>query len=120
VYNLTGVVTIRKSAFFKHPGTGMWRHGDVFIQLCDGIPKDAHALKHVVLAKGEITGHAHQIEPRGAARLFENSNAMYLQVTARSATVIHEEHAPIELGKGTYRVWIQREYSPEEIRRVVD
>jgi len=34
--------------------------------------------------------------------------------------VVHEEHGPISLEPGTYRVWIQREYSPEAIRRVLD
>jgi hypothetical protein len=34
--------------------------------------------------------------------------------------VIHEEHQPITLEPGIYRVWQQREYTPEAIRRVVD
>jgi hypothetical protein len=35
-------------------------------------------------------------------------------------TVVHEEHRPITLTSGYYRVWRQREYSPEEIRVVRD
>jgi hypothetical protein len=41
-------------------------------------------------------------------------------VLADSATVTHEEHGPITLPRGTYRVWRQREYSPEAIRVVRD
>ncbi len=32
--------------------------------------------------------------------------------TGESATVTHEEHGPIRLEKGSYRVWRQREYVP--------
>lgn len=98
----------------------MWRHGDVFIQECGKIPANATALPHCMLAKGEITGHTHRIEERGVANLFRAEDSLYLRVTADSAAVTHEEHAPITLPKGAYRVWIQREYSPEAIRRVLD
>jgi len=98
----------------------MWRHGDVFIQACAGVPASATRLPHCILAKGELTGHAHRIEERDAAQLFRQDDMLYLRVTGDRATVIHEEHAPISLERGAYRVWIQREYSPEEIRRVLD
>ena len=98
----------------------MWRHGDVLIQSCKGIPKDAKRLPHCILAKGELTGHAHRVEGGRDAVLYEAADERYLEVTADTATVAHEEHGPVTLQRGTYRVWIQREYSPEEIRRVVD
>jgi hypothetical protein len=98
----------------------MWRHGDVFIQSCGGIPKTAKRLPHMILAKGEATGHAHRIAERDAASLWQTEDALYLDVSAEQATVQHEEHAPIALKRGAYRVWIQREYTPEAIRRVVD
>jgi hypothetical protein len=37
-----------------------------------------------------------------------------------AVTIIHEEHSPIPLARGFYRVWRQREYSPQEIRVVRD
>jgi hypothetical protein len=98
----------------------MWRHGDVLIQRCRSVPSSARKLPHVVLAKGEITGHAHRIAERDAASLWQQDDELYLQVTASKATVVHEEHGPIELNAGSYRVWIQREYTPQEIRRVID
>lgn len=98
----------------------MWRHGDVFIQSCMEIPDSAVKLPHCTLAKGEATGHAHRIEERGAAELFRGDDALYLGVTAPMATLVHEEHASISLPRGIYRVWIQREYTPKEIRRVID
>ena len=45
---------------------------------------------------------------------------MYLRVKACGATLIHQEHGPIRLPAGEYRVWRQREYSPKEIRIVRD
>ena len=44
----------------------------------------------------------------------------YVQLLAGSADLIHEEHATITLPQGIYLVWMQREYSPEAIRRVID
>ena len=40
------------------------------------------------------------------------SPARRICVTADSARIIHQEHAPILLPRGTYRVWQQREYTP--------
>jgi hypothetical protein len=98
----------------------MWRHGDVFLQKCEGLPTDARRLPHLILAKGELTGHAHRVLERDAASVWQTDDELYLDVTGDQATVSHEEHAPIQLNRGTYRVWIQREYTPEEIRRVID
>jgi hypothetical protein len=98
----------------------MYRHGDVFLAASDSLPEDARKLRHVVLAEGEITGHAHRVRERDVAELFQHGDDRYLNVFGERATLIHEEHAEIELPRGIYRVWIQREYSPEAIRRVVD
>jgi hypothetical protein len=98
----------------------MWRHGDVFIQACAGLPASASKLPHLILAKGELTGHAHRIAERESAELFRHDDVLYLRVTGVKATVTHEEHRSIALEPGVYRVWIQREYSPQEIRRVLD
>ena len=45
---------------------------------------------------------------------------LFVRVLADAVRVVHEEHQPITLPRGTYRVWGQREYSPEAIRRVLD
>ena len=96
------------------------RHGDVMIESSDSIPFRNRKLKHLILAHGEITGHSHRIKERDAAFLFETPKGLYLRVTSEHATVIHEEHHDIVLPKGDYRVWRQREYSPEEIRVIRD
>ena len=98
----------------------MWRHGDVLIATVDTIPNEARLQTHTTLARGEITGHSHRVAEPRSAQLFEANGLLFLKVLADTATVIHQEHKPITLPRGNYRVWIQREYTPTEIRRVVD
>lgn len=98
----------------------MWRHGDVLVATVDSIPENARLLHHTTLAHGELTGHSHRVKESGAAELYSLAGQLFLKVLADRATLVHEEHAPIALSSGTYRVWMQREYSPEAIRRIID
>jgi hypothetical protein len=34
--------------------------------------------------------------------------------------VVHDEHAPVDLPRGTYRVRRQRELEPRDVQRVAD
>lgn len=97
-----------------------YRHGDVLIEPIGQIPKRKKKLQHSTLAFGEITGHSHRIKETDAVVLFESSGILFIDVVNEFATVIHEEHDPIKLPKGFYRVWRQREYTPEEIRVIRD
>jgi hypothetical protein len=74
----------------------------------------------LVLAEGEMTGHSHRIEDPRSAELYETDSERYLRVVSSTATLLHEEHGPICLPQGDYRVWRQREYSPREVRLVRD
>ncbi|MDP6468112.1 MAG: hypothetical protein QF918_10255 [Pirellulaceae bacterium] len=98
----------------------LYRHGDVLIDGIETVPTGATRLKHLTLAEGEITGHSHRIEQRKSAELYRHRGQLYLKVVADRATVIHQEHHPIELPRGVYRVWRQREYTPERIITVRD
>jgi hypothetical protein len=98
----------------------MWRHGDVLIAAVKRIPAGAKKLPHRILAKGEITGHAHRVADTDDVALFEAGGEFFLSVQSGTATVLHEEHHPIRLSRGSYRFWIQREYTPAEIVRVRD
>lgn len=101
-----------------------YRQGDVFIERISALP-DAVVAKprdrgRVVLAYGEVTGHAHAIDA-SLAELFEaRDGVLYLRVTGGDAALKHEEHATIDVAPGVYRVVHQREYSPSENRRVAD
>ena len=98
----------------------LYRHGDLLVETVDEIPDDVRRLQHLVLAEGELTGHSHRIAEKHAATLYESGRDMFLRITEDLATLIHQEHGPIELPRGTYRVWRQREYSPREVRFVRD
>lgn len=95
-----------------------YRHGDVGIEKVSPPPRQGRkTLPHLVLAEGEATGHSHRV--KGNAVLYEWSEQLYLRVKSRSA-VVHQEHARIELPRGTYRIIQQREWSPKGPRRVID
>ena len=98
----------------------MWRQGDLFIAAIPSIPKAAKPRPGGVLVEGELTGHSHRIADLRTAEVLESGGGLFLRVSADAATIIHQEHGPITLSRGYYKVWGQREYSPEAIRRVLD
>lgn len=101
----------------------IYRQGDVLLKPIARIPKYTKPRGdkgRIVLAYGEVTGHAHaihdleQCDVRVAA-----DGRVYLKVKD-SVGLQHEEHGQIDVLPGNYEVIIQREYSPEEIRNVAD
>lgn len=110
----------------------LFRQGDVLIIRDDAAKAGAPIARdagRVVLAYGEVTGHAHAIHDQGAelfamaagSEEIERIVDRVLQVTGeRVVSLRHEEHSTIELPPGVYRVRIQSEYAPEAIRNVAD
>ena len=103
------------------------RQGDLLFTKVDGIPSDVRTKprKNGIIAEGEVTGHMHEIvdwSPSGGVAVLDNvEDDGEMFVTAKKNTVVtHPEHADIALEEGTWHVQRQREYTPEEIRRVVD
>lgn len=119
------------------------RQGDVQLQPvaklpngCKEVPVDGN---RIVLAYGEVTGHAHAIydhinqaaradeiadntiaRAQARARLLVAPNGeRYLEVNA-DVTLKHEEHRAHVIAPGIYRLPRQVEYSPAELRRVAD
>lgn len=104
----------------------MFRQGDVLIVPASEIPAAAVPVKRVhravVLAEGEVTGHAHRIIAEGA-ELFEIEGLedRFLRVlTEGGVDLVHEEHGIITLPVGDYVVRRQREYTPERNVQVLD
>ena len=101
----------------------MFRQGDVLIIPAAAIPAGAQRQRiegRIVLAEGEATGHAHALyEPEKVSLWAAANDERYLEVV-RPTALRHEEHAPIDLAPGLYRVVRQYEYTPEDIRRVAD
>lgn len=98
------------------------RQGDVLLISTDSIPAEAKPVPRdqgrVVLAYGEVTGHAHALMDR-EVELLATDALRYLRVD-RLSQLQHEEHSALMVEPGTYEVRIQREYSPEAIRNVAD
>src|SRR5258708_7145116 len=105
---------------FSKPRPTLWRQGDVYLIATADLPVAVRVGCRPVLAEGEATGHAHRLEDPASGQVFSVGQNLYLEVLADSATVVHEEHGPVTLPRGGYAIRIQREYSPQEIRRVVD
>ena len=99
----------------------MYRQGDVLI-----IPMHKQNFKQarkrkpengrVVLAYGEATGHAHTMDA-DAVRLFEavdDDDTMITEVLMvdQATLLTHQEHYPIRVPRGMYRIVHQREYVP--------
>ena len=82
----------------------------------------------LVLAEGEESGHRHAIrervtmfrDDRLARDIPEGLYIGHVQVGSAYARVTHEEHAPLTLPQGTYRVRRQRELGPRDVRVLAD
>jgi hypothetical protein len=82
----------------------------------------------MVLAEGEESGHRHAIRER--VTMFRDDRLArdipaglyvgHVQVSSPTARVTHDEHAPITLPRGTYRVRRQRELGPRDARVLAD
>lgn len=128
------------------------RQGDVLLIPVDLLPAECTEIlpdgNRIVLAHGEVTGHAHAIYDHAAdadpvarhidnrteateiadtalagakARLWQTPNgARFLEVSV-SVTLRHEEHTAHTVPPGIYKLPRQVEYTPQRsLRRVTD
>lgn len=102
----------------------MYRQGDILIVPTDGDKRridlsrsDVRSVGTPVVARGEATGHAHQIE--GDGELFLWQDTVFLRSHGQTR-LVHDEHDTIVIPEGEYRVVRQREYDEGEIRYVSD
>jgi len=102
------------------------RQGDVLIErMTRALPKQLKRQEpvngRIILAHGEATGHHHSIDADAADADWWKDDAGTQFVEVRTQTEVqHQEHAPIKLTPGRYRVRRQREYSPAGLRNVAD
>lgn len=100
----------------------LFQQGDCLLYRIEGIPSGARKDAGRVLAHGELTGHAHRLTEASDGLLVEIDGQLYVSVGPGGATITHEEHKPVELPQGDYRVGRVREYDhfAEEARQVRD
>lgn len=75
-----------------------------------------------VLAKGEVTGHAHTLETMDGVERYEMDGRRYLVVTSEGAiSISHEEHGVGLIEPGIHEERIDREFDyVEAISRTVE
>ena len=104
-------------------GTDMmvYQQGDVLL-LAASLPVGARKNAGRVLAHGEVTGHAHRLTEASDGLLVEIGGQLYLAVGPGGAEIVHEEHKPITLPLGDYKIGRVQEYDhfAEEARTVRD
>lgn len=112
-----------------------YRQGDVLLVPIDELPAELQPVERengrVILAHGEVTGHAHAIAD-DRAELFSDPTAdglisideaaeLYLLVHGdEPVELVHDEHSTIAVEPGAYKRIRQREYAPEATRLVAD
>lgn len=106
--------------------TQTYRQGDVLLIRVGSLPASTAPIERdrgrLVLAYGEVTGHAHVIDapPAEATLLTAQEERRFLALVA-DAPLIHEEHGRIDVPAGIYEVRIQEEWTDEmEPQRVLD
>jgi hypothetical protein len=102
-----------------------WRQGDIYFVKLDGEinSENATPVRNGIIAKGETTGHAHHVSPSSMAQgalLSLIGRSMFLRSPEAGATIVHDEHGPIELPVGSYAVVLQQEFDGLRWRQVLD
>jgi ribosomal protein L16 Arg81 hydroxylase len=100
----------------------MVRQGDVLYIPVDRIPDGAKLEDTKTVAYGEVTGHHHtmvELDTKSKAEVYTLEDQMFAKVLG-DVVVTHQEHNELVVEEGIYEIRIQREYTPEDIRRVLD
>lgn len=113
-----------------------YRQGDVLLVPIDEVPAVLAPIPRengrVILAHGEVTGHAHAIVDDRAELLgtpnvegglisIDEAAELYLLVHGdKPVELVHDEHDTIAVAPGAYKRIRQREYAPEATRLVAD
>ena len=93
-----------------------YRQGDILLCAVDSIPAGATPVRcdgdRVVVAEGELSGHAHAFLT--GVELYRNKarRQFFLAVSEPGALLRHEEHGSILVRPGHYQILRQREWAP--------
>jgi hypothetical protein len=98
-------------------------HGDVLL-FSESEPEWFESSKKIddgILALGEHTGHCHKLFGNFDLRENPVTKERHLRLV-EPCLLKHQEHAPIEIAPGSYRIGTAKEYDhfSEEIRKVTD
>ena len=105
-----------------------FRQGDVLLVEVGAVPLGARTVSRkrgrAVLARGEVTGHAHALPAGPDVRFLGRGDgadplAVGYLALKKLARLVHDEHAPVDLPPGNYRVVQQRRFAPRGAWRLV-
>ena len=99
-----------------------YRQGDLLIRRIESLPQGLTKLDTKILAEGEATGHQHRLTSKTVQVFRDDANQQKYLSLEEPTQLVHEEHKPITIEKGTYVVIQEREFDPfaDYIRRVAD
>jgi len=108
--------------------TRLWAQGDILLEQVEDSPVSSQSIRPpiggaLLVAEGEATGHRHRIfgsvamyrDDAQARSVPSGLYVAHLHVSGPSVRLEHEEHAPIELEQGNYRIRRQRQLEPTDI-----
>lgn len=102
--------------------------GDILIERVDDAPPSGQVVQcvssgPVIIAEGEATGHRHRV--LGSVAMYRDDSlardvppglyVAHVEIRSLTGRLEHEEHAPITLERGTYRIRRQRQLEPTDI-----
>ena len=102
-----------------------YQQGDVIARQVTALPTGVQprqpSPRGIVLAEGEVTGHAH-VAVGPELSCYEKDGLLYLVIGEGGAGVQHEEHAPQQWAPGIYEIDRVREkdYLADMVRQVKD
>lgn len=93
-----------------------YRQGDLLFRRVENLPQDLLEVTDKIILRGESTGHAHRLQN---GKLFKDKNDAMFFMIPKFGVIVHEEHNPIKLNKGVYAVIRQREYTSNDMTKLV-
>mgnify|MGYP001566526567 CR=1 FL=1 len=82
---------------------------DILLEMVASLPKGATTKNGTVLYEGETVGHFHRLDVATEGLLHEKDGVLYIK-TERAVTITHEEHQPVTLEPGVWKVGRVQEY----------
>ena len=91
----------------------MYRQGDLLLVAVQDLPPALVPVAgRLILARGERTGHVHEVLQTDRARLWRDGlGSLWLEAKATGVELQHEEHRPVAIAPGFYAVRRQRVFT---------
>ena len=102
------------------------QQGDILVKNINAFPGNLSIVvpvdNRLIIAKGEATGHCHVINDINNVQLLKDKDGNLFLDVKKTTDLIHQEHNPILIEPGKYRIDIVREYDhfEEKVRGIED